>query len=81
MDKAVDIIKCKKSIEVFMSEKGITNSFLNKKVIKARKVRDILKKLHLTKYYEHCHYITNRITGRPAPEIDEELQEKIRDYY
>lgn len=34
MDKAVDIIKCKKSIEVFMSEKGITNSFLNKKVIK-----------------------------------------------
>ncbi len=55
--------------------------YLNKKVIKASKVRDILKKLHLTKYYEHCHYITNRITGRPAPEIDEELQEKIRNMF
>jgi hypothetical protein len=55
--------------------------YLNKKNLKASKVRDILKKLHLTKYYEHCHYITNRITGRPAPEIDEELQEKIRNMF
>jgi hypothetical protein len=55
--------------------------YLNKKNLKASKVRDILKKLHLTKYYEHCHYITNRITGKPAPEIDEELQEKIRNMF
>jgi ribosomal protein S27E len=55
--------------------------YLDIKNLTASKVRDILKKLNQTKYYEHCHYITNRITGRPAPEIDEELQEKLRNMF
>ena len=44
------------------------------------KVRDILKKLDLTKYYEHCHYITNRITGKPAPVITGDLRRKSKKY-
>lgn len=55
--------------------------YLNTKTLKASKVRDILKKLNLTKYYEHCPYITNRITGKPAPEINDELQEKLRNMF
>jgi hypothetical protein len=55
--------------------------YINKKTLKASKVRDILKKLNLTKYYEHCPYITNRITGKPAPEINDELQEKLRNMF
>lgn len=56
-------------------------SYLNYKNITTNKVRDILKKLDLTKYYEHCHYITNRITGKPAPVIDGELEEKVRNMF
>uniref|UniRef100_A0A6C0JCN6 Uncharacterized protein n=1 Tax=viral metagenome TaxID=1070528 RepID=A0A6C0JCN6_9ZZZZ len=56
-------------------------SYLNFKNITTSKVRDILKKLDLTKYYEHCHYITNRITGKPAPVIDGELEEKVRNMF
>tara|TARA_B100000925_G_scaffold26247_2_gene17658 strand:+ start:1473 stop:2663 length:1191 start_codon:yes stop_codon:yes gene_type:complete len=56
-------------------------SYLNFKNITTCKVRDILKKLDLTKYYEHCHYITNRITGKPAPVIDGELEEKVRNMF
>ena len=33
-------------------------SYINLKTLTVEKVRDILKKLDLTKYYEHCHYIT-----------------------
>lgn len=55
--------------------------YLNLGKLKYTKVRDILKKLNLTKYYEHCHYITNRISGRPAPEINEELQEVLRNMF
>ena len=33
-------------------------TYINLKTLTVEKVRDILKKLDLTKYYEHCHYIT-----------------------
>lgn len=56
-------------------------SYLNLKKLTSDKVRDILKKLDLTKYYEHCHYITNRITGKPAPVINGELEEKLRNMF
>ena len=56
-------------------------SYLNIKNIKPNKIREILKKLELTKYYEHCHYITNRLTGKPAPTIDTELEEKLRNMF
>jgi hypothetical protein len=56
-------------------------SYLNIKNIKPNKIREILKKLELTKYYEHCHYITNRLTGKPAPTITTELEEKLRNMF
>jgi hypothetical protein len=55
--------------------------YLDRSNIKPIKIRAILKKLNLTKYYEHCPYITNRITGKPAPEINDELQEKLRNMF
>ena len=56
-------------------------SYINLKQLSVEKVRDILKKLDLTKYYEHCHYITNRITGKPAPVITGELEDKVRNMF
>lgn len=56
-------------------------SYINLKTLTVEKVRDILKKLDLTKYYEHCHYITNRITGKPAPVITGDLEEKVRNMF
>lgn len=56
-------------------------SYINLSTLTVDKVRDILKKLDLTKYYEHCHYITNRITGKPAPIITSELEDKIRNMF
>ena len=56
-------------------------SYINLKNLTVDRVRDILKKLDLTKYYEHCHYITNRITGKPAPIITGELEEKVRNMF
>jgi ribosomal protein L37AE/L43A len=55
--------------------------YIDRTSIKPLKVRAILKKLNLAKYYEHCPYITNRITGKPAPEINDELQEKLRNMF
>jgi len=42
------------------------------------KVRDILKKLKLRKYYEHVTLITCSITGRPAPKMTPEMEERIK---
>ena len=49
--------------------------------ISPHKIREILKKLELTKYYEHCHYITNRLTGKPAPTLTTDLEEKLRNMF
>tara|TARA_B110000211_G_C14045961_1_gene538957 strand:- start:140 stop:1291 length:1152 start_codon:yes stop_codon:yes gene_type:complete len=49
--------------------------------ITANKVREVLKKLELTKYYEHCHYIMNRLSGRPAPILDSILEDKLRNMF
>jgi uncharacterized Zn finger protein (UPF0148 family) len=45
--------------------------------IKNKKMREILKKLKLTKYYEHSVYIINRINGLPTPHFPPELEEKL----
>lgn len=55
--------------------------YISVKNITAKKVREILKKLELTKYYEHCHYITNRLSGRPAPVLTNALEEKLRNMF
>lgn len=41
------------------------------------KMREILKKLKMNKYFEHINYIINRINGVPTPHFSPELEEKL----
>ena len=42
------------------------------------RVRTLLKKLKLNKYYEHVPYITNIISGIKPPSMPQELEERLR---
>jgi hypothetical protein len=42
------------------------------------KLKNILKKLNLNKYYEHIPFIINRLNGLPPPKISREDEEKFR---
>lgn len=42
------------------------------------KIRSLLKKLRLNKYYEHVPYITNILNGIKAPSMPAELEEYLR---
>ena len=42
------------------------------------KVRGLLKKLKLNKYYEHVPYITNILSGMKPPKMTQELEERLR---
>lgn len=53
----------------------------NTKDISRQKIKDILKKLKINKYYEHIPYIMNRITGIPNPNLTPELEEKLRNMF
>lgn len=46
--------------------------------IKQVKIREILKKLKCTNFYEHVPYILNRINGKTAPVMSREIEEKLR---
>jgi len=46
--------------------------------VTSKKIRDILKKLSLNKYYEHVPHIINMINGKPAPLINRATEEKLR---
>jgi hypothetical protein len=41
------------------------------------KMREILKRLRINKYYEHINYIINRINGIPTPQFSSDLEEKL----
>lgn len=43
-----------------------------------RDMREILKKLNRSKYYEHAAHILSRLNGNPPPTITPEIEEKIR---
>ena len=51
---------------------------LNVANITNNKIREILKKLKLNKFYEHIPYIINKINGKPPPTITKEMEEKLR---
>jgi hypothetical protein len=42
------------------------------------RVRSLLKKLKLNKYYEHVPYITNILSGISPPKMPQELEERLR---
>ena len=46
--------------------------------ISNNKIREILKKIKLNKFYEHIPYIINKINGKPPPNISKHLEEKLR---
>jgi hypothetical protein len=41
-------------------------------------IREILKKINRSKYYEHAAHIVSRLNGNPPPTITPEIEEKIR---
>ena len=45
------------------------------------KMKEILKRLKLNKYYEHIPHITNRINGQPAPVMNRDTEEKLRSMF
>ena len=53
----------------------------NSKNITREKIKDILKKLKINKYYEHVPYILNRITGNPNPHLSPELEDKLKQMF
>lgn len=48
------------------------------RMLKASKIREILKKLKFNKYYEHVPHILNRLNGQNAPVMSREVEEKLR---
>ena len=46
--------------------------------IKPTKVREFLKKLKLSKWYEHTNAICNILNGVPAPKLPMELEERLK---
>jgi len=55
--------------------------YIDRKTIDTKKILEILKKLNMPKYYEHCSYIANHISGRPPLVIDPETEEKARNMF
>lgn len=68
------------SKEIYNSIKQelLKESYVDMKNLKISKIRDVLKKLNLNKYYEHVPHIINRLSGKPAPIIDRDIEEKLR---
>ena len=50
----------------------------NMALLSSNKLREILKKLKLNKYYEHVPHIINRLNGLPAPVMSRDTEEKLR---
>ena len=46
--------------------------------LKPKKIREILKKIKLNKYYEHVPHIINRLNGIQAPTMSREVEERLR---
>lgn len=60
-----------------IKKQKITNPLeLNKK-----KMRSILKKLELNKFFEHIPFIINKITGLPPPTLNRETEEKLKSMF
>lgn len=49
--------------------------------ITTAKVKEILKRLQLNKYYEHTSHIMNRLNGTPSINLSPEIEEKLRQMF
>ena len=76
--------QAKESTEIDEEIISLIKSELKKQRIKnienmeLSKFKTILKKLKLNDYYEHIPYIKSQITGKPAPTISRETEEKLK---
>lgn len=57
------------------------NRLTSKKDITAQKVKAFLKKLGLSKWYEHSHHIANTINGVPTLRLPEELETRLKSMF
>ena len=57
------------------------NKVTNMATLNYDKIRAILKKNKINKYYEHIPYILNRITGKSTPQLTVDLEEKLREMF
>lgn len=54
------------------------NRFYDFKQLTIPYIKKILKKLELTKYYEHATHIISKLTGLPPPSISREAEDQLR---
>ncbi len=66
-------------IDKVLSE--IKKNRIERQDVEDSKVKAILKKLKLSKYYEHSVIITNIINGKPPQYMDADLEEKLRNMF
>ena len=70
-----------KSVYDSIIEEIKKESYISIDTIRISKLRSILKKLKLNKYYEHVPHIINRLTGTPAPIITRDIEIKLRSMF
>lgn len=61
-------------IEAELQKQRITDF----KSLKPRQMREVLRKLKLSRQYDHIPYIISRLNGSAAPVMDRETEEKLR---
>lgn len=54
---------------------------IKKNRIKIKIIKQIMKQLKLTQYYEHIPHIISKLTGVPPPTISRETEAKLRDMF
>lgn len=77
-------IQAKESVEIseeifnkIVTELRKNKYYSNKKNINRIVIQKILKKLGYSKLYKHTPFIINKITGKPAPTISREIEDKF----
>ena len=77
-------IQAKESVEIseeifdkIVNELRKNKYYSNKKNINRNIIQKILKKLGYSKLYKHTPFIINKITGKPAPTISREIEDKF----
>lgn len=78
--------QAKESTEITDDLKNIIIAELHKqkiysedyKNLKLSKIKEILKKLNMTQYYEHATHIISKLSGMPPPTISRDIEEKFR---
>jgi hypothetical protein len=50
------------------------NRIVDLKILNRKKMKKILKKLNYNSYYEHVHYIINKLTNLPPPKITRDME-------